>query len=229
MPALDVRPASDTQRALLLDFDGTLADTLPGLRRVYANFLSDVGADDRAPHFDNANGADLSVLISDLCRQFAPQRNAEDVWSDYWAAVERVILAAEPASGAPPLMSWARRQGWRLGIATAGRTGLIAAWLDKHQLSHFIDCVIGADLCERGKPDPMPYRLLMERLDILPKNGIAIEDSVSGIASARSAGAEVIRLLHDKAAPVDGTACEVATLGGALQYLANRFDPARVS
>ncbi|MBI2256398.1 MAG: HAD family hydrolase [Proteobacteria bacterium] len=227
MPAPEVRPPAPPLRALLLDFDGTLADTLPGLRSVYHLFLERIGAVGQAPGFDSVNGADLSALIPDLCRQFAPADDPARAWREYWRQVEQAILCAAPAPGAGALMTWARQRGWHLGIATAGRTGLIAAWLQRHDLADFIDGIVGADICERGKPDPMPYLMLMDRLGVTPRGSIAIEDSVSGTASALAAGVEVIRL--GDAGPASDAVCTVATLEAAHHYLASRFNQARSS
>jgi len=48
--------------------------------------------------------------------------------------------------------------------------------------------VVTGDEVTRGKPDPEPYLVGAERLGVDPAACVAIEDSPTGIASARAAG-----------------------------------------
>jgi beta-phosphoglucomutase-like phosphatase (HAD superfamily) len=52
--------------------------------------------------------------------------------------------------------------------------------------------VISGDNVTNGKPHPEPYLLAAERLGVDITRSVAIEDSFTGIASARSAGARVL-------------------------------------
>ena len=52
--------------------------------------------------------------------------------------------------------------------------------------------ILAAEDYGRGKPDPEPYRLAMERLGVAPAATLVIEDATPGIRSARAAGARVI-------------------------------------
>jgi beta-phosphoglucomutase len=222
--------AGNPRQALLLDFDGTLADTLPGLRRVYEDFLNELGATGQAPTFAEANGANLAELIQGLYRRHAPDADLASGWSRYWREVEAAVLASPPADGAHRLVDWARQQDWRVGIASASRTGLIAAWTKQHGLAAGIDCVVGADLCDKGKPDPAIYRLLMATMKVAPRDCIAIEDSDAGVSSAHAAGIDVIRLVqHGAGNPSDAACHRAMSLPAALNYLQQRFTTARIS
>lgn len=50
------------------------------------------------------------------------------------------------------------------------------------------------------KPDPQPYRMMMRHLSQAPENCIVIEDSISGISAALSAGARTI-MINDAIEP----------------------------
>ena len=52
--------------------------------------------------------------------------------------------------------------------------------------------LLGAEDYQRGKPDPEPYRLAMERLGVPPAACLVIEDATPGILAGRAAGARVI-------------------------------------
>lgn len=217
------------RRALLLDFDGTIADTLPVLQETYASFLRSIGATATAPTFAQVNGANLFQLITDLSRRYAPDQDAAQLWRRYWRTIETTVPTAAALEGTHEIIAWAKRQGWRVGIGSASRSNLIADWLTRHALDAQIDCIIGADLCERGKPDPAIYQMLVEHLGVAPQNCIVIEDSESGVTSARRAGLAVIRLTGTHP-PVDSPVSadyDAAHLSAALAYLQQRFASSR--
>ena len=47
----------------------------------------------------------------------------------------------------------------------------------------------------QGKPDPLPYRVALERLGVAPEEALAFEDSPSGVRSAVGAGIPTYALL----------------------------------
>jgi HAD superfamily hydrolase (TIGR01509 family) len=51
---------------------------------------------------------------------------------------------------------------------------------------------VGAEDYQRGKPDPEPYRMAIERFGVVPGECLVLEDATPGIRSARAAGARVI-------------------------------------
>lgn len=52
--------------------------------------------------------------------------------------------------------------------------------------------LLGAEDYGRGKPEPEPYVMAMERLGARPEQSLVIEDAAPGIAAARAAGVRVI-------------------------------------
>lgn len=54
------------------------------------------------------------------------------------------------------------------------------------------DVVITGDVVTHGKPHPEPYLKAAELLGVDPKQSVAVEDSVTGVASAEAAGMHVL-------------------------------------
>jgi len=203
--------------ALLLDFDGTMADTVVPLADIYAEFTQRIGADG-APTFAEADGADLSELIQGLARRFAPQLDHHALWEDYWNRVADAVITARPCEGLLPLLDLARDRAWKVGIASSSRTGLIERWLHRQKLDHYVDDIVGADRAARSKPHPDIYIALLQRLGIASENCIAIEDSASGVAAARAAQIVVIRI-GDIEASAGAPNFIAADLAAAAEYV----------
>lgn len=79
----------------------------------------------------------------------------------------------------------------RLGLVTSSWPGKVNTVLQQHQLNVF-DCIITRNEVSRGKPDPLPYRTAIERLNIEPDFSLVFEDSNNGITSALAAGMNCI-------------------------------------
>lgn len=215
--------ASGSPTALLLDFDGTMADTVLPLAEIYAGFVARLGAGDAAPSFQEANGRDLAGLIVELAGRFVPERDPQLVWEEYWQDVRGAILAAPPCAGLLPLLDWTMAGGWKIGIATSGRSDLIAEWLRRHRLERYIHEVVGADLVSRAKPHPDVYLSLMDRLGATAGASIAIEDSTNGARAARAAGLPVILLGAPASEWQDDKNCYIAADLSAAAALIRRL------
>jgi sugar-phosphatase len=72
--------------------------------------------------------------------------------------------------------------------------------------------LVTADDVTRGKPDPQPYLLAAQRLELAPDRCLAMEDAPAGIASARAAGCQVLAVTGT--APADELADAALTVDG---------------
>jgi sugar-phosphatase len=55
--------------------------------------------------------------------------------------------------------------------------------------------IISADMVERGKPDPEPYRRGAELLGLRPEECLVVEDAPSGVGAGLAAGSRVLGVL----------------------------------
>ena len=58
----------------------------------------------------------------------------------------------------------------------------------------YFNNIITNDDCKNSKPHPEPYIIMMNNLQVKPKETLIIEDSINGILSAKSSGAHVVSI-----------------------------------
>jgi HAD superfamily hydrolase (TIGR01509 family) len=179
---------SRENRALLVDLDGTLADTLPVLVTIYERFLHGFGVEPSMDEFAELNGVPIRDAIDTLRRRHAFPGETQSLTRDYEAAIDVEYLAAPAQTGARELLSTARRLGWRRGVVTSGRGARARQWLAAAGLAELVDVVIAAEDVEHGKPDPEPYYAGLDALGAQPHESMAVEDSAHGAVAAREAG-----------------------------------------
>ena len=81
---------------------------------------------------------------------------------------------------------------WPLGLASSSNRPLIDLALELMGIAELFRATVSSEEVDRGKPAPDVYLEAARRLEVRPKNAVAVEDSASGIRSAKAAGMAVI-------------------------------------
>jgi HAD superfamily hydrolase (TIGR01509 family) len=98
--------------------------------------------------------------------------------------------------GAQHLLRTVRAEGIPTALVTSTARELVEVALNTLGRDRF-DVVVCGDEVVRTKPDPAPYLTAARLLDVPIEQCVAIEDSPTGVASARTAGAAVIAVPCD--------------------------------
>jgi beta-phosphoglucomutase-like phosphatase (HAD superfamily) len=93
-----------------------------------------------------------------------------------------------PVTGSVELIMHLVESGTRLAVATSASRQRTHWTLRQLGIGNCFKVVVTGDDVEKGKPDPTVYRLAAEGLSQWPHSLLAVEDSISGIRAARSAG-----------------------------------------
>jgi len=128
------------------------------------------------------------------------------------AAVEekRALLAAGYRALAGAVAA-VRRLGRRskLAVVSGASHGEVVDALESLGVLDAFAFVMGAEDYPRGKPEPDPYLMAMERLGAAPARAVVLEDATPGILSARAAGARVVAVRAGNFSGYDLSAADV--------------------
>lgn len=190
--------------ALVLDVDGTLADTEEGHRQAfnlaferaglnwrwgraeYSALLAVTGGKERLLAYIDA----LAVGTSEKkqLRERVPALHAAKT-AHYTDSVRRGGIALR--TGVLRLLDEAQSAGLRLAIASTTTAvnidALLQGTLGPRGLTLF-DVIACGDQVAAKKPAPDIYRLALDTLGVPPERAIAVEDSANGLCAARAAG-----------------------------------------
>ena len=195
--------------ALILDVDGTLAETERDGHRVafnrafaefgldwywdvatYGKLLMVAGGKERIQHYIRVWRPSMP-MYGDLDEVIANLHRCKT--AHYGEMVETGRLPAR--SGVKRLIGEARSRGIALGIASTTSPQnvevLLRSWFGDRWCS-MIAALGAGDAVERKKPDPGIYRYVLERLGVPAGRCVAIEDSAAGLAAANGAGVEAV-------------------------------------
>jgi HAD superfamily hydrolase (TIGR01509 family) len=92
---------------------------------------------------------------------------------------------------------------WPLGLASSSNRPLIDLALDLMGVTELFRATVSSEEVDRGKPAPDVYLEATRRLGVKPENAVAVEDSASGLRSAKAAGMAVIAVPNAHFPPAD--------------------------
>lgn len=179
-------------KALFVDFDGTLIDSLPKLKEVYYFFLKAEGHEGSEEEFNYLNGRSLKEIVSYLKETYNIKRSELEVNRFYLSLLENLYLHHTSLfKGAKEFFLFAEKEGLPIWIVTSANGALVEKKVALEHLS--VKGVISAERLEKGKPDPAIYMKALQEAHLAASDVVAIEDGENGIQAAQAAG---IATLH---------------------------------
>jgi beta-phosphoglucomutase len=174
--------------AILLDLDGTLADSLPTMRSAYGEFLRQFGIEPTEAEFDSLNGPTLEEIVRKLRVSHGLSAEAPQLEAIYLQILARTYAQVLPNPGAEYLLEKAKSNACTVGVVTSNSSRRAEDWLTAAGLSHRVDFVVSGEDVAHGKPHPEPYLIASKRSQRALEKIVAVEDSPQGALSAVSAG-----------------------------------------
>lgn len=173
---------------VIFDLDGTLVDSEP--LHMEAWFESLAFHELHFPHewFDRFIGQADRVLAEYVVEAHRLDAAVEDLLDRKRRTYH--ALAAEKATLFPGIWEGLKVLNGRypMAIATSSSNEDAAAVFHATQVNDFFRAIVTADDVPRLKPAPDCYRIASERLQLPPAHCIAVEDSISGVTAAKTAG-----------------------------------------
>lgn len=187
-------------QAIVLDFDGVLADSEPLHLRSYQEVLAPLGiALTRDEYYGRYLGYDDAGMFARVGEAYGVEMSDVRI-AELIAAKSEVFDAMMASSdvlypGAAALID-RLAEAFPLGIASGALKHEILAILRRAGLEDRFRFIVAAGDTPQSKPAPDPYRRAAELHALPPANCLAIEDSHWGIVSARAAGLRCIAVPH---------------------------------
>ncbi len=185
-------------KAVLLDLDGTLLDTVLDLHAAADGMLADLG---RPPVAIEEIRAYVGRGIPNLVKRVLagkleaaddpapPPEDALTSFKKHYA--EANGRAARPFPGVMAGLAALKAMGLPLGVITNKAGAFTTVLLERTGVAPFMEVVVAGDQLPRPKPDPMPVVWACGRLGVSPADTLLIGDSVHDFKAGKSAGCKV--------------------------------------
>jgi HAD superfamily hydrolase (TIGR01509 family) len=179
-----------TPAAVLFDSDGLLLDTEILWTRAEIVLFKRFGVTFTMEHKRELVGTSGPVTEAKVARMLGqPGQGAALMAEMHELVMEEALQGVEPMPGAVELLD---RLEVPVGVASNSPRLFVERALEAAGLRERFGCVLSADDVAHPKPAPDLYVALARGLGADPLACVALEDSPTGVAAARAAGAFVI-------------------------------------
>lgn len=179
-------------RAVLFDMDGVLYNSMPSHAKAWHRAMAHFGYDlpeQEAYMHEGRTGASTINIVS--MRQRGVEESEERIQEIYRVKSEffNEYPPAEPMSGALELLRKLQTQGLKILIVTGSGQASLLDCLNHHFPGIFCrELMVTAFDVKRGKPDPEPYLMGLQKGGLHADECVVVENAPLGVRAAKAAG-----------------------------------------
>jgi beta-phosphoglucomutase len=191
-----------TFSAIILDMDGVFIDSEPLVFDIFRSVFSPLGITLSNEYQYRFVGKPFRANLQDIHRDFGIEFDDGEVRRLFDSAYE-TVLSSRPLPlqrGILPIIDKARELVLKLALCTTTSRHQVDVVFEQIRKSGAIDprklfdtVITGNDVTHK-KPHPEPYLNAAQALNVPPHRCLAIEDTITGIASAQAAGCRTAAL-----------------------------------
>jgi HAD superfamily hydrolase (TIGR01509 family) len=177
-------------KAVIFDMDGLIVDT----ETLYSIAMNEV-AQRRGKRFTieikrammGRPGIESMEIFKKYLNLIEP---AEQLLNEREEIYGRILESAQlvPMSGFLTLLEFIEQQGMVKAIASSSPACWIEIVTRKLSVTDRFNVIVSGDDVKNGKPCPEIYLLASKKLQVLPEECIALEDTTTGVEAAKRAG-----------------------------------------
>jgi HAD superfamily hydrolase (TIGR01509 family) len=194
--------------------DGTLVDTEPYWIAEEYKLVAEFGGSWNEEHARHLVGNDLITSAQYIQLHGGVRLEPEQIIQRLLdGVIEQVRVHIPWRPGARELLAELNRLGVPCALVTMSYQSLAKAIVDALPPATFETVVAGDDVTH-GKPHPEPYLTAAARLGFAPGRCVAIEDSLTGVASAEAALVPVLAVEHMIPIPPGAGRTVITSLAG---------------
>ena len=175
--------------AIVFDMDGVLADSEPVYFAAMRAVLAPLGHEVTDDHQRAIMGHSIEATWAYLRETFSLEGPLDGLVEAYdRELVQQLARITNPLPGVRELVAALRERNVPIAVASSSLPAWIEALLGGIGLAETFDALVSATMVAHPKPAPDIYVEAARRLGKAPERCIAIEDTPTGLTSAKAAG-----------------------------------------
>ncbi len=179
------------KKFFLFDLDGVILNSMPYHTKAMqqACFISEINISEEI--ILNNEGAITYELLKEIAKNsnvfLTKEKYFEIINNHKKIFIEKYAKEVKPYYGILELFYKLKSYDKKLAIITGSDKDIVDVDLPK-EISNLVDVIITADKIQYRKPHPQPYQKALELLGAKKEESLAVENSPTGILSAKNAG-----------------------------------------
>jgi len=177
-------------KAVIFDWDGTVADTRKTVMESFRRVLSEAGCTISDEFIERRIGVGTRKIMEDALRECGVDFDEEALER----LIERKVEYQAEMTGAVDLFDGvvelldALYGRVKIALATMGLRKVIDKLLSEKSIRRYFDVVVTADEAQKPKPNPEIFLQAARRMKVRSEECLVVEDSIFGVKAAKAAG-----------------------------------------
>ncbi|TET25363.1 MAG: HAD family phosphatase [Candidatus Bathyarchaeum sp.] len=176
-------------KAVIFDWDGTLADTKKAVVQSFQKVLGEAGCVVSDEFIERRMGIGTKKTIEESFRECDMRFDDEMLENLAREKIKIQVSLTEIVDlfeGAAELLEELQGRA-KIALATMSGRKVVDKILPEKRITTYFDVVVSADEIVNPKPDPEVFRVSAKKLGVDPKDCVVVEDSVFGVRAAKAA------------------------------------------
>ena len=176
-------------KAIIFDWDGTLADTKKAVVESFRRVLIEVGCVVDSEFIERRIGIGTKKILEEVLKESNitfDDRILEELTKKKVKIQTELSEVVNLLEGATDLLD-ALYGRIKMALATMSSRKVIDKLLSEKQLEKYFDVVVTADEVSKPKPDSEVFLVSATKLNLSPEDCITVEDSTFGVKAAKAA------------------------------------------
>lgn len=186
-------------KGAIFDLDGTLLDSMWVWEKVDTDFLGRRGFDVPADYQKAIAPMGFRETALYTIERFRLEESPEEIiqeWNEMAVRTYHEEVCIKP--GTRDVLEYFRRQGVRIGVATASYSSLFEGCLRRNGVYDYFTAFTETSEVARGKGFPDIYLRAADKLGCPPSECVVFEDLHQGILAAKKAGFYTVAVYDEK-------------------------------
>ncbi len=184
-------------RAVLFDWDGTLADTRQVVVETFQMVVREIGIEVSAEFIERRIGTGAAYTFKEILEGAGKQYNdalIKKLLANKIKAEMSMSNKVRLFPGALELLETLTGKT-HIGLASMNNRPVIEQLLKSLRIQKFFESIVTVEDVKRFKPDPEIFLKCAATLQENPENCVVVEDSIFGVQAAKAAGMDCIGVL----------------------------------
>lgn len=184
-------------KAVIFDMDGVLIDAkewhYEALNKALSLYGYEISRYEHLVTYDGLPTADkLSMMSMEKELPQSLHRYINQLKQQY--TMDKVYTSCKPLFVHEYALSKLKAEGYRLAVASNSVRATVDIMMQKAGLSQYLDFSLSNQDVTKAKPDPEIYNVAISKLGFLPQECMVVEDNKNGVAAAKAAGTNVMKV-----------------------------------
>ena len=176
-------------KAVIFDWDGTLADTKKVVVQSFQKVLGEAGCGVSNEFIERRMGIGTKKTIEEAfreCDKWFDDEILEKISREKIKIQASLTEIVDLFEGATELLEELQGRA-KIALATMSGRKVINKLLPEKRLKTYFDVVISADEIDKPKPDPEVFLVSAAKLGVYSEDCVVVEDSIFGVRAAKAA------------------------------------------